>query len=86
MQCYSAVVPSVMLTPVLRPEKDHPAQLRALYELFQAHPEYRETVRLILIGGSRNAEDAARVELLRALAVKLGINVTSFAAMDGWRR
>ena len=79
-------IPSGELTLISSPEKDHPAQLRALYELFQAHPEYRETVRLILIGGSRNAEDAARVELLRTLAVKLGINVTSFAAMDGWTR
>ncbi|KAL1677210.1 glycosyltransferase family 4 protein [Schizophyllum commune] len=65
--------PIIISVAQFRPEKDHPAQLRALYELFQAHPEYRETVRLILIGGSRNTEDAARVELLRTLAVKLGI-------------
>ncbi|KAI5896247.1 glycosyltransferase family 4 protein [Schizophyllum commune H4-8] len=65
--------PIIISVAQFRPEKDHPAQLRALYELFDAHPEYRETVRLILIGGSRNAEDAARVELLRTLAAKLGI-------------
>jgi hypothetical protein len=59
-----------------RPEKDHPAQLRALHALFQRYPEYRaQGVKLVLIGGSRNAGDAARVDALRTLADKLDIAV-----------
>ncbi|RDB14695.1 GDP-Man:Man(3)GlcNAc(2)-PP-Dol alpha-1,2-mannosyltransferase [Hypsizygus marmoreus] len=60
-----------------RPEKDHPAQLAAFERLLRAHPEYAETdttgVKLVLLGGSRNAGDAARVEGLRLLAQELGI-------------
>ncbi|ETW82230.1 glycosyltransferase family 4 protein [Heterobasidion irregulare TC 32-1] len=60
-----------------RPEKDHQAQLRALAHLLREHPEYKSSsedrVRLVLIGGSRNADDAARVESLRALAKELGV-------------
>ncbi|THH09587.1 hypothetical protein EW146_g8649 [Bondarzewia mesenterica] len=57
-----------------RPEKDHPAQLRALAQLLLAHPEYKSNnIQLILVGGSRNAEDAARIESLRALARELDI-------------
>ncbi|KAH8082473.1 mannosyltransferase [Cristinia sonorae] len=59
-----------------RPEKDHPAQLHAFHKLLQEHPEYSSTsqrVQLVLIGGSRNAEDAARVEGLKALAKMLNI-------------
>ncbi|KAF7974291.1 hypothetical protein HWV62_12432 [Athelia sp. TMB] len=55
-----------------RPEKDHAAMLRALSALFAAHPEMKD-VRMVLIGGSRNAGDAARIEGLRALAAELGI-------------
>lgn len=62
-----------------RPEKDHAAQLHALHELSKTHPEYfrggKEQVKLVLVGGSRNAEDAARVEGLRALAKDLDIEV-----------
>ncbi|TFK48788.1 mannosyltransferase [Heliocybe sulcata] len=61
-----------------RPEKDHPAQLRAFSVLLSSHPEYRKDgtfpISLVLVGGSRNAGDAARVESLRALAKELGID------------
>ncbi|KAK7060342.1 hypothetical protein VNI00_001107 [Paramarasmius palmivorus] len=59
-----------------RPEKDHPAQLRALYELFRQHEEFKESlpVKLVMIGGSRNAKDAARVEDLRRLSKELGLD------------
>lgn len=57
-------------------------QLHALSKLLLAHPEYKAAfvgaqggVRLVLIGGSRNDEDAARVEILRALARKLHVEV-----------
>jgi len=60
-----------------RPEKDHPAQLHSLHELFKTHPEYASEgdhqVKLVLVGGSRNPADAARVDGLRALAKDLGI-------------
>lgn len=67
-----------------RPEKDHAAQLYSLHELFKIHPEYRNVVKLVLVGGSRNAGDAARVEGLRALAKELEIEVRvlCFTASD----
>jgi alpha-1,2-mannosyltransferase len=60
-----------------RPEKDHQAQLKSFRRLLELYPEYGRQgdrrVKLILIGGSRNEEDAQRVEELRDLAVHLGI-------------
>ena len=48
----------------LSPEKDHAAQIKAFKVLLQSHPEYktdkRDAPRLVLLGGSRNDEDAAR--------------------------
>ena len=61
-----------------RPEKDHQAQLRAFHSFLVKHPEYKSHgVKLVLIGGSRNAEDAARVDGLRKLAKELDIEVSS---------
>ncbi|OSC98020.1 glycosyltransferase family 4 protein [Trametes coccinea BRFM310] len=60
-----------------RPEKDHPAQLRAFHKLLELYPEYRgsgpSAVKLVLVGGSRNVGDATRVENLYILARELGI-------------
>ena len=67
-----------------RPEKDHAAQLHSLAELLKTHPEYRNPdtgVKLVLVGGSRNAGDAARIEGLRLLVNDLGIEVR-FATYD----
>lgn len=63
---------------VHRPEKNHPAQLRALRSLLQAHPEYRigpDAVTLVLLGSVRNKEDMDRVEALKELAFELNIHV-----------
>ena len=61
------------------PEKDHAAQLRSLYQLLETHSEYKRAgtgqIKLVLVGGSRNAGDAARVEGLRTLAKELGVEV-----------
>ncbi|KAF5367020.1 hypothetical protein D9758_003860 [Tetrapyrgos nigripes] len=59
-----------------RPEKDHPTQLGAFAKLLKAHPQYRtgkDSVKLVLIGGCRNAEDEARVDALKRLVGELGI-------------
>lgn len=57
-----------------RPEKDHAKQIRALAELLAAHTEHAtQGIQLVLIGGCRNAADEARVEVLRALALELGV-------------
>ncbi|KAJ3764017.1 mannosyltransferase [Lentinula raphanica] len=59
-----------------RPEKDHPTQLRAFSRLLKDHPQYSDSehsVKLVLIGGSRNPDDEARVQSLRSLAEELGI-------------
>ena len=60
-----------------RPEKDHRAQLLALSSLLESHPEYRSPpIKMVLMGGSRNAEDAGRVQQLRALAKELRVEVS----------
>lgn len=67
--------------PFLRfsPEKDHPTQLRAFHQLLQSDPGYTSTgaqsVKLVLVGGSRNDADAQRVKELRNLASELEIEV-----------
>lgn len=78
-----------------RPEKDHSTQLRAFHELLESHPEYKSggvlPVKLVLVGGSRNADDAARVDSLRELAKELAIENqiefvvnASYPVMLGW--
>ncbi|KAI0770680.1 mannosyltransferase [Fomes fomentarius] len=60
-----------------RPEKDHAAQLHAFHKFLELHSDCRGTgpssVKLVLVGGSRNVGDATRVENLRFLARDLGI-------------
>ena len=62
-----------------RPKKDNPTQLRAYSRLLAEHPEYangtKET-KLVLVGSSRNEEDAQRILQLKALAADLGIQVS----------
>lgn len=57
-----------------RPEKDHQAQLRSFAQLLMDYPEYRSTVRLVLLGGARNKDDLERVESLGALAAELDVD------------
>jgi len=69
---------AVLTISDLSPEKDHATQLRSFAKLLQIHPEYAsgpDSVRLVLIGGSRNAGDAARVDALRELSRQLEIEV-----------
>jgi alpha-1,2-mannosyltransferase len=64
-----------------RPEKDHKAQILAFHQLIQDHPEHLSSsdgsgpVKLVLIGGSRNAADAKRITALEELVKQLGIAV-----------
>jgi alpha-1,2-mannosyltransferase len=59
---------------ILRPEKDHPTQLRSFALLLKQHPDLvQPNLRLGLVGGARNDPDYARVESLRALAASLDI-------------
>ncbi|KAI0076731.1 glycosyltransferase family 4 protein [Panus rudis PR-1116 ss-1] len=85
----------IMSLAQFRPEKDHAAQLHAFQTLLKTHPEYQRSgekqVRLVLIGGSRDAGDAARVESLKSLAKELGIEANvqfivnaSYAEMLKW--
>ncbi|KAL7648301.1 UNVERIFIED_CONTAM: hypothetical protein RMT77_000207 [Armadillidium vulgare] len=58
-----------------RPEKDYPKQLRIFQKLLESVDDIvAERLRLILIGGVRNAGDAKRVSDLKALSVELGID------------
>jgi hypothetical protein len=43
--------------------------------LLKRHPEHREAVRLLLVGGVRNDEDSTRVGELKALADTLQVTV-----------
>jgi hypothetical protein len=73
------------------PEKEHATQLRALSHLFTAHPEYRgavdpkKTIRLVMMGSSRNVADDARVKELQRLAKELDVVVSAchIALRDG---
>ncbi|KAI0698166.1 mannosyltransferase [Cytidiella melzeri] len=58
-----------------RPEKNHKAQVEAFAKLLEVYPQYRDdkSVKLVLLGGSRNADDAARVEQLRSMAKQLHV-------------
>ena len=57
-----------------RPEKDHALQIRAMFELRQILEESEwSKVRLVLIGGCRNAEDEQRVQDLRDLCKHLSV-------------
>ncbi|BGP33837.1 asparagine-linked glycosylation protein [Rhodotorula toruloides] len=59
-----------------RPEKEHPTQLRALASLLSSptlSPALKERVELVCAGSVRNEADAKRVEALRVLARRLGV-------------
>ncbi|KAL0280788.1 UNVERIFIED_CONTAM: hypothetical protein PYX00_001979 [Menopon gallinae] len=57
-----------------RPEKNHPLQLRAMYELRQLIPEHVwDRVRLVLIGACRNEEDRNRVTDMEDLCKHLSL-------------
>ncbi|SCV73700.1 BQ2448_6130 [Microbotryum intermedium] len=56
-----------------RPEKDHPLQLKTLSQLFHLDPSYRATLKLIIAGSVRHASDSERVQDLRKLAQRLGV-------------
>ncbi|KAI6039650.1 glycosyltransferase family 4 protein [Pisolithus marmoratus] len=71
--------PIILSVAQFRPEKDHVTQLRAFAQLLMDHPEYKKSspnseVRLVLLGGARNAGDLDRVERLRSLATELDIH------------
>lgn len=66
-----------------RPEKDQAKQIRAVAELFEKAPKWREEgVRLVLMGSCRDAADEERIEGLRRLAKELGVEVSSGIALD----
>lgn len=57
-----------------RPEKDHPLQLQALYELREIIPEELfSKITLVMCGSCRNAEDSIRVKDLRDLSKHLSL-------------
>ncbi|TPX41253.1 GDP-Man:Man3GlcNAc2-PP-dolichol alpha-1,2-mannosyltransferase [Synchytrium endobioticum] len=55
-----------------RPEKAHPLQIEAFSKLVQSHPELTG-MKLVLLGSSRNSEDAARIQALEQLVSKYGL-------------
>ena len=60
-----------------RPEKNHLLQLQSLQTLFKFHPQYTDSIKLVMIGSSRNSEDDKRIEKLRQEAKQLGLSKVS---------
>lgn len=57
-----------------RPEKDHPLQLRAMYELRQLVPEeVWDSIMLVFVGSCRNREDQERVRDMQDLCKHLSL-------------
>ena len=56
-----------------RPEKDHSLQLRAFAAFLKLRPVFRKTVKLVLLGGARHAQDDKLVSELKKEAHELGI-------------
>ncbi|GAC92997.1 hypothetical protein PHSY_000557 [Pseudozyma hubeiensis SY62] len=57
-----------------RPEKEHPQQLHILRELLSTHPHLANTVKLVIMGSSRNVDDEHRISLLRQLCTSLQLD------------
>ncbi|XP_021926373.1 GDP-Man:Man(3)GlcNAc(2)-PP-Dol alpha-1,2-mannosyltransferase isoform X2 [Zootermopsis nevadensis] len=57
-----------------RPEKDHPLQLRAMYELRQLVPEnVWDNIMLVFVGSCRNREDQDRIKDMQDLCKHLSL-------------
>ena len=76
--------PLIVSVAQFRPEKDHPLQIRAFHHCLQKlggdgddEMEFKKNLKLVLIGGARDAEDRKRVESLKELARSLEIDVGS---------
>ncbi|XXQ29727.1 GDP-Man:Man(3)GlcNAc(2)-PP-Dol alpha-1,2-mannosyltransferase [Plasmodiophora brassicae] len=65
--------PWIVSVAQFRPEKNHEMQLDALHRVLRALPAHRQEIRLVLVGGVRNAADQQRVDLLLKKADDLGI-------------
>ncbi|XP_050502657.1 GDP-Man:Man(3)GlcNAc(2)-PP-Dol alpha-1,2-mannosyltransferase [Diabrotica virgifera virgifera] len=64
----------IMSLAQFRPEKDHPLQLQALYELREIVPEdVFNNITLVLCGSCRNAEDSRRVKDLKDFSKHLSL-------------
>lgn len=68
--------PMILSFSQFRKEKNQAMQLHILAALFKRSPTMRESVRLVLMGGCRNAEDMHRVSTLKVLARALSIDVS----------
>ena len=67
-------VKTILSIGQFRPEKDHALQIRAMFELRQLLPENKwDQVKLVLVGGVRNAQDQKRVDDLRDLSRHLAV-------------
>lgn len=70
---------SIVSLAQFRPEKDHKMQLRIVHKLLSQYPELKSSkggnrpLKLVLIGGVRNADDEKRVLELKKLAKELTI-------------
>jgi len=56
-----------------RPEKDHTLQLESFNVFLKKNPKWKGKIKLVLIGSSRNEEDATRVQKLKDRAKELSI-------------
>ena len=67
-------VKTILSIGQFRPEKDHALQIRAMFELRQLMTESEwDRVKLVLVGGVRNAQDEKRVQDLKDLSRHLAV-------------
>eukprot|EP00041_Stephanoeca_diplocostata_P034973 m.1215490 g.1215490 ORF g.1215490 m.1215490 type:complete len:502 (+) comp24611_c0_seq3:133-1638(+) len=65
--------PTIVSVAQFRPEKNHALQLRSFAGFLQQNPDRKGIVKLVMIGGCRNAGDEARVAELHRLTAELGL-------------
>ncbi|KAJ9475097.1 GDP-Man:Man(3)GlcNAc(2)-PP-Dol alpha-1,2-mannosyltransferase [Pseudozyma hubeiensis] len=70
----SARTHTIVSLAQFRPEKEHPQQLHILRSLLSSHPQLANTVKLVIMGSSRNVDDEHRISLLRKLSSSLKLN------------
>lgn len=73
--------PIVLSVAQFRPEKRHDLQLRSFHD-YHCRTFWKSDVKLVLIGGCRNAKDEAWVDQLRQLAEELDLQVSLLPAID----
>lgn len=76
-----------------RPEKDHELQVESLAKLFENHPTMKGSIKMVMVGGVRGPGDRERLEHLKAIAKKRGLESSvifsvnqPYSVVEDWLR